>query len=105
MKSLAAVTNPSGPLNPPKMGDFEREILSESPPKLGGWGAEVLNNEAEKLHRIHVRFKVFLIFTILEHGFQIGAISRRAKTPYSIALFLKLSIPSTVQLGSMSRGR
>ena len=35
------------------MGDFEREILSESPPKLGA-GAEVLNNEAEKLHRIHV---------------------------------------------------
>ena len=104
MKSLAAVTNPSSPPNPPKMGDFEREILSESPP-IWGLGAEVLNNEAEKLHRIHVRFKVFLIFTILEHGFQIGAISRRARTPYSIALFLKLSIPSTVQLGSMSRGR
>ena len=54
MKSLAAVTNPSNPLNPPKMGDFEREILSKSPLKLGGWGAEVLSNEAEKLHRIHV---------------------------------------------------
>ena len=102
MKSLAAVTNPSGPLSPPKMGDFEREILSESPPI---WGVEVLNNEAEKLHRIHVRFKVFLIFTILEHGFQIGAISRRARTPYSIVLFLKLSMPSTVQFGSIKRGR
>ena len=54
MRSLAAVTNPSSPPNPPKMGDFEREILSESPPKLGGWGAEVLNNEAEKLHRTDV---------------------------------------------------
>ena len=54
VKSLAAVINPSSPPNPPKMGDFEREILSESPPSLGGWGAEVLNNEAEKLHRIHV---------------------------------------------------
>ena len=51
MKSLAAVTNPSCPLNPPILGDFEREILSESSPKLG---AEVLNNEAEKLHRIHI---------------------------------------------------
>ena len=57
MKSLAAVTNLSCPLNPPKMGDFEREILSESPPKLGGWGAEVLNNEAEELHRVHVKEK------------------------------------------------
>ena len=55
MKSLAAVTNSSSPLNLPKMGDFEREILSESPPNFGGWGAEVLNNEAEKLHRIHVK--------------------------------------------------
>ena len=55
MRDLAAVTNPSSPLDPPKMGDFEREILSESPPFLRGWGAEVLNNEAEKLHRIHVK--------------------------------------------------
>ncbi|KAM3096065.1 hypothetical protein ACKFKG_12430 [Phormidesmis sp. 146-35] len=55
MRSLAAVTNPSSPLNPPILGDFEREILSESPPKLGGGGAEALNNEAEKLHRIHVK--------------------------------------------------
>ena len=49
MKSLAAVTNPSSLLNPLKMGDFEREILSESPPKLEGWGAEVLCNEAKEL--------------------------------------------------------
>ena len=66
MKSLAAVTNPSSPLNPPKMGDFEREILSKSPPKLGGWGAEVLNNEAEKLHRIHVRLGDLTFFKVPE---------------------------------------
>ena len=28
------------PPKSPKMGDFEREILSESPPKLGGRSAE-----------------------------------------------------------------
>ena len=54
MKSLRCGYKSKQPPNPPKMGDFEREILSESPLKLGDWGAEVLNNEAEKLHRIHV---------------------------------------------------
>ena len=65
MKSLAAVTSPSCPPNPPILGDFEREILSESPPKLGGWGAEVLNNEAEKLHRIHVILKPLFLRLIV----------------------------------------
>ncbi|KAM3106583.1 hypothetical protein ACJ2PR_14545 [Phormidesmis sp. 146-33] len=54
MESFAAVIDPGSPLNPPILGDFEREILPESPPELGGWGAEALSNEAENLCRIHV---------------------------------------------------
>ncbi|KAM3109091.1 hypothetical protein ACKFKH_10640 [Phormidesmis sp. 146-20] len=54
MKFLAVATL-GRPLNPPSLGDFEQEILSESPPDLGGWGAEALNTEAKKLYRIHVK--------------------------------------------------
>ncbi|KAM3100529.1 hypothetical protein ACKFKG_00795 [Phormidesmis sp. 146-35] len=55
MKFLAVAITPGSPLNPPSLGDFEPEILSESPPDLGGWGAEALNTEAKRLYRIHVK--------------------------------------------------
>ncbi|KAM3116292.1 hypothetical protein [Phormidesmis sp. 146-33] len=45
MKFLAVAITLGSPLNPPNLGDFEQEILSESPPDLGGWGAEALNTE------------------------------------------------------------
>ncbi|KAM3115856.1 hypothetical protein ACJ2PR_03755 [Phormidesmis sp. 146-33] len=35
MKSLAVTITPGSPLNPPSLGDFEQEILSESPPDWG----------------------------------------------------------------------
>ncbi|KAM3097764.1 hypothetical protein ACKFKG_07685 [Phormidesmis sp. 146-35] len=60
MKSLAVAITPGSPLNPPSLGDFEQEILSESPPNLGGWGAEALNTEAKNLYRIHVSLTVEL---------------------------------------------
>ncbi|KAM3102176.1 hypothetical protein ACKFKF_05165 [Phormidesmis sp. 146-12] len=60
MKSLAVAITPGSPLNPPSLGDFEQEILSESPPDLGGWGAEALNTEAKNLYRIHVSLTVEL---------------------------------------------
>ena len=68
------------------MGDFEREILSESPPSLGGWGAEVLNNEAEKLHRIHVRFRTFFMgksdqkYGIAERWYEFAPILENSRT-------------------------